>query len=333
MSTIDQVLTLGNCQYSVYDMGRVIRRIDKQNFVDFEQGAAPYPYPIQGHACFAVVFSKPDQVHTPYLWLLKLPLDEVSKLVFAARDDFLRMVIEALGQDIANAEIDTEALNNHAYSLKPSMEKLAVLNARIRAKLHQPASIYYESAHNYFTQYPSETGWQAIGFQGIADLVERMDKATAQQLSELLDQLPEPAFCALSQCLEHCQLPPSLQLALLGLPPSKRDPFWLRSLTGGQVKALTPVISELLDASPSVDMLITLCARHWQQFSNAEQVHKLLESVVACPQGHEVFTSLVADLSALPECRDAALTALRAPNRSAALAAAIGQLFQQLARP
>ncbi|MBD1389716.1 DUF3549 family protein [Neiella sp. HB171785] len=330
MSTIDQVLTLGGCHYTVYDMGRTVQRISKQQFVEFEQGALPYPYPIQGHACFAVVFSKPDQAQTPYLWLLKFAVDEVSKLIFSGRDDFIRMVVQALGEDIANADIDAEALNNHPYAFKPSTEKLAVLNARIRNKLHQPASIYYEPAYQYFCHQPTESGWQALGFQGIADLTERLDSDCAAAIAKHLDQLPEPAFCALAQCLEHIELPAVIQQQLLSWPNNKRETFWLRALTGAQQQPAAEAIAELLDTSLSIDLLITLCGRHWRYFNQPERAVNLLESLLRCDQGNMVFAALVADLTAIPECRQATLQALRWPQRSAALSQAIGQLFQQV---
>ncbi|GGA79033.1 hypothetical protein GCM10011369_21240 [Neiella marina] len=333
MSTIDQVLTLGGCHYTVYDMGRTVQRIDKQQFVEFEQGAVPYPYPIQGHACFAVVFSKPEQAQTPYLWLLKFAVDEVSKLIFSGRDDFLRMVIQALGEDIANADIDAESLNNHPYAFKPSTEKLAVLNARIRSKLHQSASIYYEPAYDYFCHHPSDDGWQALGFQGIADLTERLDSASADHMASQLEYLPEPAFCALAQCLEHIRLPAPIQTKLMSWPVEKRDTFWLRALTGAQQQPQSEIISGVLNTSQSIDLLITVCARHWRYFNSPERVVNLLESVVQCPQGDAVFAALIADLTAIPQCRQATLEALRWPQRSVQLSQAIGQLFQQVKPP
>lgn len=328
MSTIAELLTLGGCQFKAYDLGRRVTKLSRASYLAFEQGAAPYPAPIQGHACFALVFSKPDQAQSPFIWLLKFPLDEQSKLQFAARDEFLRMVIEALGNDIANAEIDTEALNNHPYAFKPSQEKLALLNARIRHELHQSASLYYESAFSYFCQTPTAEGWQALGLQGIADLAVRVEeKEIAQALSEQLNNLPEPAFNALAQCLEHVELPPAVVESLASFAVPKQNAFWLRALTGAPDERLFQLIHAQMENPLSLDSLIAISARHWRVLNTPERVQDYLEALVKVGADPQTFAALVADLNGLPQCRGACLSALRSPKRSPELGAAIGQLF------
>ena len=334
MNTIHELLTCGGCQYSVYELGRRIQKITKHQFESFESGESPYPFPIQGHGCFAVVFSKPSDAQQPYLWLLKLPLDEVSQINFSARDDFIRMVIEALGQDIANASIDHEALNNHPYAYKPSQEKLAVLNARVRNRLHQPASIFYEQAYQYFCKEPTSDGWQAIGVQGIADLVEQLkQKEVANGLANHISQLPKPAFNALALCLEHCELPVILQQALISMDSSLHDTFWLRSLAGSQTEPMRSIVLDVVDKTSSLDDLITLSARLWPAFSSPEIILRLLEKSLALDSSRAVFNALLADLSSIPTCRSAAHQAIRLPERSPELAQALGALFSRASGP
>ena len=333
MNTIAELLSLGGCQFKVFDLGRRIEKIRSSHFITFEQGAEPYPSPIQGHACFAIVFAKPEQAQQPFLWLLKFPLDEQSKLVFASRDDFLRLVIEALGNDIANGNINTEKLNNHAYSLKPSTEKLAVLNARIRKELHQPASLYYESAYQYFCQQPTELGWQTLGLQGIADLSIRLEEPELHQgIAQQLEKIPEPAFNALAQCIEHSALPAALVRALLGMPNERKNSFWLRAISGATDAVLWQVVEEKLMAKPSQDELITIAARHWRVLTEPHRVLAYLEAVAATQPIPSLFATLVADLNALAACRSACMMALRSKERSSALAHAIGQLVTTVAQ-
>ncbi|MCM2679116.1 DUF3549 family protein [Echinimonas agarilytica] len=328
MSTIAEVLTLGGCQFKVFELGRRVFKISRDDFVAFEQGAKAYPSPIQGHACFAIVFSKPEMAQTPYLWLLKFPLDEQNKLLFGARDDFLRMVIEALGEDLANSDSNTEALNNHPYSLKPSDEKLAVLNAKIRNDLHQPASIYFESAYQYFCQQPTAEGWQTLGIQGIADVGERLCESTIKtELAARLAELPVPAFNALSQVLEHALLPAVVVESLLRFGADKRDPFWIRAISGAPQNVLIGELTQTLNSAPSIDHVITVGARWWSVLNTPERVLEYLESVVRLTNNFQVFAALVADLNGLPQCRPACLSALRLPHRSEQLSIAIGQLF------
>lgn len=330
MSTIAELLTLGGCQFKAYDLGRRVTKLSRSDYLAFEQGKAPYPSPIQGHACFALVFSKPEQAQQPFIWLLKFPLDEQSQLQYAARDHFLKMVIEALGNDIANAEIDTEALNNHPYAFKPSSEKLALLNARVRKELHQSASIYYESAFNYYCHQPTEQGWQSLGLQGIADLAVRLDEeAVTQGLATTISQLPEPAFNALAQCLEHVSLPPQLVEALEAVAEPKRNSFWLRAIAGAADSHLYKLIEKRLEQQPSLEELIAISARHWRVFNQPERILAFLEALVKTESGSEVFAALVGDFTALPACRNACLAALRLPQRTPELGQAIGELFSR----
>ena len=334
MSTIAEILTLGGCQFKAYDLGRRVEKISRSSYLAFEQGAEPYSNPIQGHACFALVFAKPDQAQSPYIWLLKFPLDEQSKLQYAARDDFLRRVIEALGNDVTNSEIDSETLNNHPYAFQPSQEKLAVLNARIRKELHQPASLYYESAYEYYGHQPTEQGWQALGLQGIADLAVRLDeKEVSSGLAQQIAKLPEPAFNALAQCLEHVSLTPEVTEALAAFPSEQQTPFWLRALTGASDQRLYQLLADKLNQVLSLDELISIAARHWRVLNTPERVLMFLEALVRSNSELAVFAALVADLNALPACRSACMAALRSPERTPALTAAIGQLFNQYQPP
>ena len=97
ITTLSQFLSTANTQFQVYDMGRRVQSIDMMAFHQFENLASPYPYPIQGHAQFAIVFWDASQQH--YIWFLKLALDERGLLSPAPRTQFIKMIIAALGRD------------------------------------------------------------------------------------------------------------------------------------------------------------------------------------------------------------------------------------------
>ena len=74
ITTLSQFLTTANTQFQIYDLGRRVQHIDMLAFQKIDSLLAPYPYPIQGHAQFAIVFWQQEQL--PYIWFVKLPLDE-----------------------------------------------------------------------------------------------------------------------------------------------------------------------------------------------------------------------------------------------------------------
>lgn len=97
ITTLSQFLTTAKTQFQVYDLGRRVQHIDMLAFHQIESLATPYPYPIQGHAQFAIVFWDASQQH--FIWFLKLALDEQGLLSPAPRSQFIEMVLSALGQD------------------------------------------------------------------------------------------------------------------------------------------------------------------------------------------------------------------------------------------
>ncbi|XQW86168.1 DUF3549 family protein [Thalassotalea piscium] len=87
IDTISDLLTLSNSQYRVYDIGRKIDKITKEQFSKIEANQLPYPFPSQGHAHLALAFWQKEAKH-PYLWFVKLPLDERGLLNQGARNHF-----------------------------------------------------------------------------------------------------------------------------------------------------------------------------------------------------------------------------------------------------
>ena len=128
IETLSQLLQLSDSQYRIYDIGRKIEKISKEQFEKVELNQIPYPTPSQGHAIIAITFWQ-KQSPQPYLWLLKLPLDERGLLNQGARNHFIAIVVEALGSDLTKdpTEQQQELLNSNPYLYTPAQYKLASL--------------------------------------------------------------------------------------------------------------------------------------------------------------------------------------------------------------
>ena len=112
IATLGQLLDGAGTQWRAFDIGRHITKLDKKQFLAIEQAQVPYPYPLAGHAWLAIQFWDSKASKEPYVWFLKFPLDEQSKLVSASRDHFANMVIEALGSEITGEQADGKLDNN-----------------------------------------------------------------------------------------------------------------------------------------------------------------------------------------------------------------------------
>mgnify|MGYP002335783292 FL=1 len=124
MSTIDtisELITLSGSQFRVYDIGRRIDKISKADFEKIEHNQLPYPYPMQGHAHLALAFWQKSS-KTPYIWFVKLPLDERGLLNQGARNHFIAIIVEALGSDLTvdPTQKQEELLKNNPYNFTPA---------------------------------------------------------------------------------------------------------------------------------------------------------------------------------------------------------------------
>ncbi|WP_299787618.1 DUF3549 family protein [uncultured Shewanella sp.] len=330
ITTLTQFLTTANTQFQVYDMGRRVQHIDMMAFNEIENLNSPYPSPLQGHAQFAIVFWDASQQH--YIWFLKLPLDERGLLSPAPRTQFIKMVVEALGRDPAQAlsEEQQQKLANHPFAFKPSAEKLAVFNALVRKQLNEKASPQYEFAYQYISGQVKAQNWQDIGLQGIADICVRANELDhLKHLKACFDYASIEVQIAICQCLEHLTLDRALAeiiLAKLIAADKTTKLYYLRALAShaelGQKAILHLAETQLLDA----DALITIAARNWTVLKH-DTTRTIYLEALATQQQH-FFNQIFADIVMIPLLRTQMLTELRNPNRSPQLSAAIGGLFK-----
>ncbi|MCL1036354.1 DUF3549 family protein [Shewanella submarina] len=329
LNTLGDLLGAANSQFQIYDLGRRVQHIDMMAFHQIEAMTTPYPYPIQGHAQFAVVFW--NQHKQEFVWFLKLPLDEQGLLNPAARTQFIKMVLEALGQDLTQAlsEDQQQQMGNHPFAFKPGQEKLAVFNALVRKQLGQQASSQYEFAMQYLTgQIPAQQ-WQQLGFQGLADICIRLtDLDHLQAISQGLQQGADEAVVAMCQCLEHVYLPDTLAAEVLQKLKSSPELrlMLLRALASRPEESAQAIIWLEQQGMLDADALLTIAARNWLALKQ-EQARTIYFEALALQEQH-FFNQIFADIVSIPALRTEMLGTIRNPDRSPQLSAAIGGLFR-----
>ncbi|MBL4765598.1 MAG: DUF3549 family protein [Colwellia sp.] len=346
IDTISQLLHSSNSQFRLYDIGRKIEKISKELFEKIELNQLPYPTPSQGHACIAIAFWQ-KQSPQPFLWLLKLPLDERGLLNQGARNHFIAIIVEALGADLTQNvnEQQEELLKNNPYVYTPAQYKLAALNSKIKFELKQTPSEYLSPFVSYITGKNGWDNWQAVGVQGITDFAVRIKTKTSTEnysklLVNALPHLPSEVLLPLCGALENETFSVDLINALVSLFKEKGklsakteanvslQQHLLRSLASNcQHLHVEKLVAQLLQQQQvASELLITISGRCWLTLANNEQLMAFLEHLVASDD-QALFNSVFKDLVSIPAIRPIVFQCMRTPERSAVLSKAIGQLF------
>jgi uncharacterized protein DUF3549 len=343
ISTISELLVQSDSQFRIYDLGRKITKISKSDFIKIEQAQLAYPFPAQGHAFIAVIFWQKISPE-PYLWFVKLPLDERGLLNQSARDHFVAIIVEALAlkNNSANLSITPNAqqealLKNNPYHFTPSQYKLASLNSIIKVELKQKPSQHYQDAHNYLSGKLAWHNWQNIAVQGLTDIGARITQDNNEQLlTDNIKHLPEQVLLPLAAALENQSLSFELITAIITRllnceANSLLQQHLLRALASScqhpHVQNL--IIEQLKLTSLDDDMLIVISGRCWLALQNEKITMLFLEKLVLSKES-SLFAAIFKDLIAIPLIRPVLFTCMRRPNRSKPLAQAIGHLFNQL---
>jgi len=348
IDTISQLLHSSNSQFRVYDIGRKIEKISKTQFEKIELNQIPYPTPSQGHACIAIAFWQ-KKSSQPYLWLLKLPLDERGLLNQGARNHFIAIIVEALGNDLTQDanEQQEELLKSNPYLYTPAQYKLASLNSKIKLELKQVPSEYLSPFLAYLSGENGWDNWQTVGVQGITDFAVRLkEKNYSQQLVNALPHLPNEVLLPLCSALENEEFSVELIDVLLDLLQTQLkstkanqsnietiiqiQQHLLRSLANNcQHQHVEKFITALLEQkSVAPELLITLSGRCWLALASTKQLMAFFEHLITC-EDQALFNSIFKDLVAIPTIRPIVFQCMRSPERSAALSQAIGQLFNK----
>jgi hypothetical protein len=335
ISSISELLTLSNCQFRVYDLGRKIDKLSKDIFNKVELNQLPYPSPFQGNAHIAIAFWQ-KKSSQPFLWFIKLPLDERGLLNQGARNHFVAIIAEALGADLSIDPTDKqeELLKSNPYIFTPSQYKLAMLNSLISFDLKTPASQYHTNFSHYLAK-KHWSQWQEIGVQGITDFAARIDTNKQDiQLENAMSYLPFEVLSPLCAALENKVLPLRVINAVIKLliaPGEKntdKKQMLLRSLASTTEHPLVDEYFEKILSSTHLDteLLICISGRCWSILNNEKRIMLFLELLVN-KNSTELFNAIFKDLVAIPTIRPLLFQCMRSTERSEKLSIAIGQLF------
>lgn len=343
ITTLTEFFQESGAKYRIFDMGRRVTKLSPDEFSYFERAETPYPYPFQQAALFGVVFWDPSATDKHYVWFLKFPLDEQGLLLQAARDEFLVMLLDRVGECMLAAEDGKNiegALKDSPYTFTPREDKMAVFNAQATKSLAKEPSQYYADALAYFTGQKDINAWQLLGFQGVADVAIRLEShEEILALANMLPLLPEQPFTALSQCLESVKLGTDLIEVLaqrLNVELQENEPniaqvcACLRAVSNSPAKGLVDqmVMQVLLhQCSKNIEILAIISGRIWRILEQEDMCQLFTEQLANNDAGQSGFSQLLLDVMFVPRMRQHIMQALHSPQRSSMLSQAVEGMF------
>ncbi|MGX5914356.1 DUF3549 family protein [Aliidiomarina sp. Khilg15.8] len=345
VDSLTEFLTLGETHYYIFDLSRLVQRIDNDDFAAMEAGQRPFPSPLQQHAWLGIVFWRRDQAQQPFIWFAKFPLDERGLLSHGARQHYLQIIMQALGRDLTaepTPEQD-ELLKQNPYVFTPSEDKRAAFHAQVSRLLNQPPSIYFEDAQSFLRGNESAIQWQNLGVQGLHDVISQLpdDAATCNALAQHFAKWPQAFSQLLSKALEQHKLPSTLvsnlNRSLVNAMQNEDGVAIVNHLRALAQHADTPttrqnlrtLLKDPLVEAQAQDILIVIGARCWAALEDESLRQTYL--VALSQQAQELFPHLFADLVAIPQLRPHLLHALRAPTEQpASVQEALKMLKQQV---
>ncbi|OOE66202.1 hypothetical protein BZG25_10720 [Salinivibrio sp. ML198] len=326
------------CQFSIYDLGRRVCQLDETAFRAVEANQQPYPYPLRQHAHMAIAFWPSGGA--PWVWFLKMPLDERGLLNHTAMGDFLQYVSAAMGERLTatpNKE-QREKLANNPYTFTPTDDKMAMFHATLTYQLGRPASQYYDHAQHYLNGELGWDNWQGVGLQGLADTCVRMaEQNNATRVRKALNHLPTTPLYALLGCLEHCQINDKLAASLRDMfqqmcQTQEVDIFLVSALIRTHAGAPSATRHQLIDAVLDRaelhhrEIFVAIAGRCWHHLTDDAALDRFL---IALADQHDatLFQQVYADLVMLPPLRGALLGRLHG-HTSPALTQAMARMQQ-----
>ena len=317
----------------IFDMSRRITRWEDQSFLDFEHGLVAHPSPRQQQGWFAIVFANPQLNAQHYIWFVRLPLDEQGKLVLAARDQFLQLIVERLASTMDDDSAD-KSLPENPFQFTPGQQQLADFNSISRKALHLPPSAHFQVVNDTFEQRNWQQ-WEQLALQGISDWVVFTEPAKRDALlGEVLTQLPDTLQAHILQSLENQVIGEPLSSSVANWIRLQQEPrkiaTGLRALCGvSDTPSVEALLDELLHApqGKEVDVLVVIAGRLWPALTDKATLSQYLANVAHASSDFELFRGLFSDLVQIPLLRDQILQVLRDPHKDEILNAAIGAVF------
>ncbi|WP_339722943.1 DUF3549 family protein [uncultured Paraglaciecola sp.] len=335
INTISEFLLQAGTDYRVFDMARGIRSLESQLFLEIENATRPAPCPRQQHAWFGILFFNKQMSNERYIWFVKLPLDEQGLVIGAARQQFLQIVVDALGQSLEKPNNTNNQLPDNPFTFIPNQQQLADFNSIARVALNIPLSHHVNLAEQYITT-PEQHDWRAVSLQGIADFTASLQQSARKNLllNRFLTLAPEMQY-ALCASLENHSIGEDISTLLVtwyqqDIEDEKRLHSVLRGLCQSQAKAAVHTLLTLIlnsEKGLSRSTLMLIAARHWQYMTEPAILTLYVELLAICED--DTFIGLFSDLVQIPEIRESMLSILRWPEKSPQLTQAVGQLFGQ----
>jgi len=343
ITTLSEFLHKSGAKYRVFDMGRRVTKLTADEFVSFEWAKKPYPLPFQRSALFGVIFWHPEAAEKHYVWFLTFPLDEQGLLIQTARDEFLMMLLERVGECMLAAADGKQiegALKDSPYTFTPREDKMAAFNAHATKSLALKASPFYPDAYAYFTGKKPMDSWQSLGMQGVADVAVRLDdNLETLGLIKTIPRLPEEPFNVLCTFLENAAPSAGIVEVLaqrldVSLQEKKPDismiSACLRAASNSPATGLVDqMVAHVLQhkCSQSIEILAVLSGRVWRSLKLPHLCKQYVERLALNESGYDVFSQLLADLMFVPGMREPVMQALRDPKRSQTLNKFVGEMF------
>ena len=345
INTLSKFLRQSGAQYRVFDMGRRVCKLTPDQFVSFDNCQGPYPYPFKRQAQIGIIFWHPEAAQQQYVWFLQFPLDEQGILIPDARDAFLMMLLERLGEAMlaaADGEKIQGVLKDSPYTFKPRQDRMAAFNAHATYALKLPPSKYYDSAYKYFTGDISLDKWPGLAMQGLADFAVRLDSDEGTLgLIQTFSKLPNEPFHNLCVLLEHGS-PAAGVVEILAQqvdielqekqPDTAKIISCLRGASNSPARGLVErMVMQVLKhrCSREIEVLAIISGRIWLALTKPSISELYLEQLAHNDAGQPGFSQLLADVLFIPGMREPVMQALRNPKRSETLTKAVGEMFGQ----
>lgn len=335
ISSISEFLLHAGTNYRVFDMGRTIREISSQQFLEQENAQAKPSFTRAQHAWYGIIFWDKTRSEQQYIWFVKLPIDETGLVVSACRNHFLQIIVDALGSELQDADKKNGQLPENPYSFLPNQNQLADFNSKSRKAISLGFSQYYDAAKAYIAS-PMVIDWQTIALQGLADIVADLDNNDIQNnISEHFHVFPVQVQYQLLISMENHPVPDSCTNCIMAWMHEHQDDAikWQHGLrafaqTTGK-KAVSEAIELVLNStlSDNSNLLVIISGRLWHYLDSEAIRISFFEKVAAADPSFALFRGIFQDLVQLPDIRDDVLAMLRYPNKSKQLSAAVGHLF------
>lgn len=334
--TIGELLDQQGAQYKIFDMGRRISEISVDDFAAFESMQTPYFSPYLKQAWLAIIAWHPRKPGQHNIWFLKLPLDERNLLQYADRDAFVAYCLRVL-------QYPEQEHGEAPCSYKPDPHRMAFFHALALQTLAQPSSKYYQAARDYLSGQQGFESWQALGLQGLAEVVSRLDEDENNALlAKAMMDIPSQPRSVLLGFLENIQVDQQLTNAINdALAAAVAQPImavelaaFARALSqSANVNQRRELLAALLQHQHryTVELLAAIASRCWQDL-HGELLLQYLECLARNEQGEGAFNAIVADLLTMPGVRHQFIQALASPQRSNELAQSFEKLLANISK-